>query len=780
MGAILMNTIPENIGQFYLGMEVYPGNQPVLYDAVDLTTHAVIIGMTGSGKTGLGISLLEEAALDHIPIIAIDPKGDIGNLMLNFPQTRAEDFMPYADATVLAQENKTPEQWAEHIAQTWRNGINNSHQSAERMQMLKDSNPVHLYTPGSTTGIPLALFSDFPPPEESIRKDSEAYSEYLDATAGALLSLLKKDHDSLSPQHIFLTHILKHHWDNGAVLTLADLIANISNPPFSKIGILPVNQVFPNKSRNALALSLNSLIASASFANWRKGQPLECEMLFYDQQKNPQTSVLNIAHLNDEERMYFVTLLLSNLINWMRRQQGTSTLRAILYMDEIAGYLPPNANPTSKALFLTLLKQARAFGLGLVLSTQNPIDLDYKALSNAGTWLIGRLQTAQDRERISQGLLSAGANGIDSKEELNDWLNRLEKRTFLLKNVHEEEPCIFHTRWAMSYLAGPLSKAQIETLTANSQSAESITPNETSANNHAAILPAGIKTYYFPTAVNEKTHYFPTLLGAATVFYQDKRAGIQSDSQVLLNTAFDEKIDWKHAETVALNLEQLQSNPQQPAVYHDTPVQIEDSEFWKQAEKSFKTVLRQHSSIEIFYCPDLKIYGEVGENEESFRNRLTSIAHEKRDEAISKLRGKYAKKQRTLIRRKVSAQHAIERETKQASGSLMDAGMAIGGALLGAFMGRKMLSQTNIRRATSAMRRTGKIGKERQDIIAAEEKMALVDAEIEALEEQLSTDLATLQAQYNPQTILLERKTINAKSSDIQIDFIALAYRALG
>lgn len=594
----MATAIPENIGQFYLGSETYPQKDtPILYDAADLTTHAVIIGMTGSGKTGLGICLLEEAALDHIPVIAIDPKGDLGNLALDFPETKPEDFLPYADPSVLSQKGISAEEWAKETAANWQKGIAKSGQTAARMQALKSSNPVHLYTPGSDTGIPLSLLANLAPPDKIVRDDNESYAQYLDATAGGLLALLKISADAMDPQQVFLTQVLKHNWDANKTLSLADLIGQIQNPPFAKIGVLPVAQVFPDKDRQKLAMALNSLLASPSFASWRIGAPLDAETLFYASDKTPQTSVLNIAHLGDAERMFFLTLLLNNVINWMRRQQGTGTLRAILYMDEVAGYLPPNGNPPSKPLLLTLLKQARAFGLGLVLSTQNPIDLDYKALSNAGTWCIGRLQTAQDRARVTEGLLSAGEKGI-AKADLDSWFDKLGKRQFLLHNIHEDSPCIFATRWAMSYLAGPLTKAQIEKLTATEKAQQpATTSSKTPSNATPAILPAGVDTYFFPTpnASGSTVHYYPSVVGCAKLFFSDSKSGVRQERQLLLNCAFDDdSLDWAKSQAAQVSSEQLQNAPQTPAVFHPTPASAQDGKTWKAWEEDLKTYLRQH------------------------------------------------------------------------------------------------------------------------------------------------------------------------------------------
>ncbi|MDO4776555.1 MAG: DUF87 domain-containing protein [Cardiobacteriaceae bacterium] len=777
-------TIPENIGQFYLGTEILPNDGvPVLYDAADLTTHAVIIGMTGSGKTGLGISLLEEAALDNIPVIAIDPKGDLGNLALNFPARRPEDFLPYADEAALRQSGDSAQSWAENTAQKWAQGIDGSGQSAARQQTLKNANPVHLYTPGADYGIPLSLLANLTAPDLAIREDAQSYADYLDATAGALLALIGEDSEALGPAHIFLSHLLKHYWDHNEDLDLAALIQGINQPPFERIGVLPVAQVFPPKSRDKLAMGLNALLASPSFAAWRQGAPLDCQQLFYDADNRAQTSVLNISHLSDAERMFFVTLLLGNLISWMRRQSGSSTLRAILYMDELFGYLPPSANPPSKKPLLTLLKQARAFGLGLVLSTQNPVDLDYKALSNAGTWLIGRLQTAQDRARVADGLTSASAQGLD-RAELDTWFDRIDKRLFLLHNIHEKAPCLFKTRFAMSYLAGPLSREHTRALTASNPRRASA-PVASADNGHDSrppILPNGIARYYFPSAqASATTHYYPLAIAAARLHFSDSKSGARSEQTLLLQCPFDgDAPDWSQSSPSPLTLAQLQNAPHQPCQHHPAPVSVQDAAQWKAWEKALATWLRQNQTVAVYHSKALDLYSEPGESETAFRARLTTAAHEKRDAAMAALRMKYAKKQTALDKQQLAAQSATAREQAQSSQSLLQAGLAIGGAILGAFGGRKVMSTSNIGKAQSAIKSAAKVQKERQDIAAAAAKEQLIAEQIAQLEAELAAELQTLREQFDPQTLELTEKQIAVKASDIDIRFLALGYQPLG
>ncbi|UJF25187.1 DUF87 domain-containing protein [Suttonella sp. R2A3] len=770
--------IEEQIGQFYIGTDIDDKNAAINYDAADLTTHAVIVGMTGSGKTGLGIGLLEEAALDSIPVIAIDPKGDLGNLALNFPQTRAQDFAPWADEAMLTQAGMSRDEWAEKTAKTWREGIAGSGQGPERMQALKDANPVTIYTPGSQDGVPLSLLADLAPPNQTIRSDINAYSEALDATAAALLSLIGNAGDPLAPTHVFLTQVLRHHWDAERSLTLAELIKAILEPPFASLGVMPLDDVISANERRKLAMSLNSLLASPSFANWMNGKPLDCQRLFYDSELRPQTAVLNIAHLSDSERMFFVTLLLSNLISWMRQQPGSGSLRAIVYMDEIFGYLPPTANPPSKTLFLTLLKQARAYGLGLVLSTQNPVDLDYKALSNAGTWFVGRLQTAQDRARLRDGLLSASSAQF-SADDLDNALDKLGKRVFLLHNIHEQTPCLFHTRWVMSYLAGPMDSQRLKQLKPK-DFAETNTIQAQSKLESAPVLPEGVRAYYAPSVADDSglTHYHAHLLAHAKIFYSDKVSDTRHETLLKLRIPFNDNAepDWQKATPLKLAQAQLGNTPQRPVNFDGVPSTLSNADHWKTWDKALGTYLRQEQTLSVLFHKEIGIYSEADEDEQSFRQRIIPEAHAARDSAMNALRQKYASKQSTLERQLITAETRVDRESSQSSQSMIDAGLSIGSALLGAFMGRKVMSKTNMRAASSALRRAGRVQQQRQDVANAEAKLTIIQEQLDTLDANLAAELMALRQQFDPQTMPLETRTITALARDIDIKELAVLY----
>jgi hypothetical protein len=463
---------------FYLGREHdlalgKTAEGPLLYKSSNLTTHAVCVGMTGSGKTGLCVSLLEEAALDGVPVIAIDPKGDLGNLLLAFPGFQPADYRPWIDEAAAQRKGQTADAAAAEAAVLWRDGLAKWGQDATRVERYASSVERRVYTPGASHGLPLTVLRSFDAPPKEVRDDDDAFRQRVASAVSGLLGLLGIDADPVrSREHILLSTVLTEAWNKGQNVGVADLIKQIKSPPFKTVGVMDLDEFFPEKQRTKLAMDLNNLLASPSFAGWVQGQALSVPELLYGPATaeqpagKPRLSVVSIAHLDDAQRMFFVTILLSEVLAWMRTQSGTSGLRAILYMDEVFGYFPPTANPPSKEPMLTLLKQARAFGLGIVLATQNPVDLDYKGLSNCGTWFLGRLQTERDKMRVMEGLegASAQAGSTFDKQQMERTLAGLGNRIFLMNNVHEDAPRVFQTRWAMSYLCGPLSRGQIKRL----------------------------------------------------------------------------------------------------------------------------------------------------------------------------------------------------------------------------------------------------------------------------------------------------------------------------
>jgi hypothetical protein len=472
-GAVAADRLADR-SAFYLGREYdLPARKPlpgpeheIHYPSRYLVTHGVVVGMTGSGKTGLCISLLEEAAIDGIPCIVIDLKGDLTNLLLQFPELRPEDFKEWLDPEDARQKSIPPEKYAAQLAASWRKGIEESGQPLARIKELKESSEWRIYTPGSEAGLPLSVLKNFAAPKGRVAR--EVVAQKLDATTTALLSLTGIASDPVqSREHILIAQLLQAAWNRKMDLTLKDLVGQVREPPLGDVGSLPLDEFYPPKERMKLAAALNNILASPSFETWITGEPLDLAKMMYSAEGKPRQLIFYLAHLDDAQRMFFITLLLDEVVSWMRKQQGTSSLRALLYFDEVFGYLPPYpANPPTKQPLMTLLKQARAFGVGVLLATQNPVDLDYKALSNAGTWFVGKLQTERDKARLIEGLESVAAErGTRSAaDSLAKMITALGNRIFLLHSIHASEPRPFQTRWALSYLRGPVTLDQIPRL----------------------------------------------------------------------------------------------------------------------------------------------------------------------------------------------------------------------------------------------------------------------------------------------------------------------------
>lgn len=498
-----MQSPPERLGSFYLGAEYdlnqgRPTETPIQYDARDLTTHAVCVGMTGSGKTGLCIGLLEEAAMDKVPAILIDPKGDITNLLLQFPDLLPEDFRPWINVDDARRRGQTIDEYAAATATTWREGLGEWGITPERIRVLNETTAYTIYTPGSDAGIPISILSSLAAPQMDFDTNAEAIRDRIAGTVAALLGLVGVDADPVrSRESILLANIFEHFWRQNQNLTLADLIMAVQNPPVRTLGVFDVDTFYPQKERFSLAMAFNNLMAAPTFQSWLQGEALDIDRLYYTPEGKPRHSIFYIAHLSDNERMFFVTLLLESLLTWVRRQTGTTSLRALLYFDEIFGFFPPVAEPSSKKPLMTLLKQARAFGLGVVLVTQNPVDIDYKGLTNAGTWFIGKLQAERDKARVVEGLKGAIAEaGGATDTDYDSLINRLGNRVFLMHNVHEDRPVVMHTRWAMSYLRGPLTRPQVQQLMAGRKaaaaalSAPAVSGLSTRSESPAPVLPS--------------------------------------------------------------------------------------------------------------------------------------------------------------------------------------------------------------------------------------------------------------------------------------------------
>jgi len=779
----------EKLGAFYLGkrhdMEADERTDDlVLYDSKDLTTHAVIIGMTGSGKTGLGIGMLEEAAMDNIPVIAIDPKGDLGNLMLTFPQFKAESFRPWINTRAASDNGQTADEYAADQAALWKKGLAGSGQTGARIKAFRKKTDVSIYTPGSNAGQPVSVLQAFTAPKAALLEDGDLYRERVQATATSILSLLGVDADPItSREHILISQILDHAWQEGRDLDIAALIGAIQSPPISRIGVMDIESFYPSKERFGLAMRINNLLAAPGFSVWMEGEALDCQRLLYTEDGKPRISVMSIAHLDENERMFFVAMLLNDLIAWMRSQQGTSSLRAILYMDEIFGYMPPVANPPTKRLLLTLLKQARAYGLGLVLSTQNPVDLDYKGLSNTGTWFIGRLQTERDKARVMEGLEGASEGGKFDKQKMERTLAGLGKRRFLLHNVHEEDTVVFNTRWVMSYLAGPLTRDHIKTLMSGRKktqpaAAQKPAAKATQTNSDAPMLPPAVEQYYLPASGSD-LQYHSRLVAAAEMTFSSARYDVNEQKELLFAVEFDDgpiAVDWDNAETLDLHMDELASEGEDGATYTELHADAANAKKYTTWRRDFKRWVRQNETITLYRSKKYKLTSEASESEGDFRVRLQVVANEKRDASVAKLRKRYTSKASTLENRLMRAQQAIEREQQQSSKKKIDTAISFGAAILGAVLGRKRITNSTASKMGTAIRSASGARKEAGDVARAKETAKKVKSDLAALEAALQEDIDALDSAFDAQAEGLDEIQVKAKATDIAIPVVGLLW----
>jgi hypothetical protein len=785
----------ERLGIFYLGQSLTSA-ELLLYDSKDLLTHAVCLGMTGSGKTGLCLSLIEEAAIDRIPVIAIDPKGDISNLLLTFPDLNREEFLPWINEDEARRQGLSSEQFADNQAKLWRTGLQETFQSASRIKLLADSAEFLIYTPGSAAGLPVSVLSSLDPPILAQDDLADHFTDKINQSAGALLTLLGEDIDPLtSKEHILVANILENAWKAGQSLTLAQLIERIQKPPFDYIGALDIEAFFPAKKRFDLAVSFNNLLAAPTFAAWQQGEPLDFSKLLYDASGKPRVLIFSIAHLSENQRMFFVTLALNQLIDWMRGQSGTTSLRAIFYMDEIFGYFPPVSNPPAKQPLLTLLKQARAYGLGLVLASQNPVDLDYKGLANAGTWFIGRLQTERDKARVLEGLEGAAAEGGAKfdRQAMERQIAGLGSRVFLVNNVHQGTPSVFKTRWTLSYLRGPLTREQIKKLMEQEkhkrengldkptpQAEKPRAPGEL-LEERPTLLP-NLDQFFAPisksTTVKGQVFYQPRLVASASLHYLDTKAKLDwLETRTFLASFNDEglPVDWSDSKRVNLNIATLAKQPVTPAYFARVPLVAAKPENYKNFSKQFLDWIVGSQRTYLFKSAALAEYSKPNESERDFRIRLTSAINEKRDQAIAQLNKKYATKMAALEAKSTAAQAKLDGAVEKAKEEQVQSAVSIGTTVLGAILSRR-ISASTINKAGSAVKRASKSAQKRVEVSSQQEALAAVEREKQALEAEIASEIKTIREQFDVQSHALETVSFALKKSQLSLQIFGLIW----
>ncbi|MBX7103450.1 MAG: DUF853 family protein [Gemmataceae bacterium] len=789
----------EKLGVFYLGRKYdLPAKKTlddlVLFPSKNLVTHGLVVGMTGSGKTGLCFDLIEEAAIDGIPAIVIDPKGDLSNLLLTFPGLTPEQFRPWVNEEDAVKAGVSVDEFAAQQAAMWKKGLADWKQEPDRIDRLRAAADFSVFTPGSSAGLPVSVLRSFDVPPPEILEDGELLRERVSSTVGGLLQLVGVSADSVkSREMVFLSNILQKAWADGRSLDLGGLIAEVQNPTVKKVGVLDVDTFFPAKDRFELAMQLNNLLASPSFAAWMEGEPLDIGKMLYSPAGKPQVAIFSIAHLGDAERMFFVTMLLNQMLAWMRSQSGTSSLRALLYMDEIFGYFPPVANPPSKQPLLTLLKQARAFGLGVVLATQNPVDIDYKGLSNIGTWFIGRLQTERDKMRILDGLDGAASaqGGKFDRGEMERTLSALGNRVFLLHSVHDDGQVIMQSRWAMSYLRGPMSRAQIKGLMA-ARRAEAVPPKPAGSENKPAIaakpaaaarpvLPPEITQLFAPPRAGDGIVFLPRLFACAQVRFADKKLKVddgQDISAVVEITDDAVPVNWDQAEEIEIPLDDL-SKDAPHGEFAECAGPASTSKNYAKWSKDFANWVYANKRLTLFQFSndDIDLTSKVGEEEREFRIRVQQAMRETRDAAVAKLQTKFAKefaKQEEKVRK---AELALQAKEAQAQSSKMSTVISFGSTILGSiFGGRKVVTAGNISKAATAAKSVGRTMQQSQNAENAQQNVDAEKQKLQELHDTMQAEIDAISESADAAKLQLETAEIKPTKANISVRLVGLVW----
>ncbi len=797
-------------------------DKELFYDPDDLTTHGVVVGMTGSGKTGLCIDMLEEAALLGIPALMIDPKGDITNTLLHFPDLLPQDFAPWINPDEVRREGKTVEQASEETAELWRGGLDSWGIAGDRIQALKDSASFAIYTPGSDAGLPVNIMASLSAPAISWDSNREQIREQIASTATALLGLIGlTDVDPVtSREHVLLANIFENAWSQGQDLDLGELIMQIQSPPFDKVGFLSTDAFFDDKDRFELAAKFNNLVASPSFQTWIEGDPLDIQTLLYHEDGRPRHSVFYIAHLADQERMFFVTLLFSAIETWMRTQSGTGSLRTLIYFDEIFGYLPPTSNPPSKEPMLRLLKQARAFGVGLLLATQNPVDVDYKALSNAGTWFIGRLATARDKDRLLDGLAGAAGGGPDRKT-LSDAISSLGKRVFVARNVHEKESALFQTRWAMNYLAGPMTRIQIPALN-QLAGAEPVPGQETgkppqqetvaetiakgaavASLPEAAVdvdelpgtrtpppLPRGAGELFITPTLNPEEAiqkagrslpldasvagllYRPAIFGQASVLYNARKYDIRHEKEfafLVHDVRANGRVDWEEFLINPLDFKRLDSDPQDGARFSALEEAISEKGSLSDLKSDLADWIYRDAPMMVKANEVLDVYGGPDESLETFRQRSVAAADDKLQDEEDKLEEKYQRKLDNLATKLKREERELAEDEADVSRRKQEEYTSYAETIFSFFSGRR-------RSLSTAMSKRGRRSKAEEEVEESIEEIADLKEQIADLKLELEDEIDELETHWMEVAEEHGEIPVTPYKKDIHLDFFGIAW----
>jgi len=778
-------------GHLFLGGVVDPERRErtedlLTYPSERFTTHGVIVGMTGSGKTGLGIDLVEEALLAGIPTLVLDPKGDMGNLLLQFPEFDPRDFAPYVDDAEARRQGISSDELAARTAEMWKRGLGSWGIDGDRLRRLLSTADLTIYTPGSTAGVGIDILGSLEAPEDGWESDPETYRDEIEGYVSSLLTLAGIDADPISdPQHILVATIIEDAWREGRALDLASLITAIPTPPFRKLGVFDLDEFFPSKKRMALAMRLNGLVASPSFAEWMQGVPFDLDAMLTTPEGSPRAAIVYLAHLSDTERQFVVTLLLSKLVTWMRRQAGTSELRALVYMDEVFGFVPPTAEPPSKKPILTILKQARAYGVGMVLSTQNPVDLDYKAMSNAGTWMIGRLQTERDKARILEGL--SAASGAVDVELFDRLISGLDKRQFVLHSTRETQPTVFTTRWAQSYLAGPLTRDQIAELmrdrrptdgrqTSSRPVDDTPTSDDTTpAADAPPTVAPGVEIRFVDPAAPwlrtigaDPTGRVHRAAALATVRLRYDDAPTKLDHREVWEAVIFPLTDPFDPDTV----HEVDHDPRdlvpvpEEARYLAPEAPIEAKSFWNRLARGLRDHLVARRTVTVFRNRDLKLVSRVGETEEAFLSRCREAAEDAADRDVAKLVDRYRRRIDAVKDKLRAAERRVRDLAADVEARRSEELLSGAGDLLGAILGGRRRSSA-LSRAAARRRQTRQL---EQRLISAQERQDDLLADLAELEDELADEIETITARWEERAARIEELTVPLEAADVTVE----------
>ncbi len=806
---------------FFLGKQLDPATQTltetrVEYDPRDLTTHAVCVGMTGSGKTGLCVTLLEEAALSGLPAILIDPKGDIANLLLQFPELQPADFQPWVNVDEARRAKLSVEAHAAQTAERWRAGLAQWGLGPDQMRRLRETVAWAVYTPGSDAGRQISILKSLEKPELPWEENQELLRERIAGICAGLLGLVGVQADPVkSREHILLANIFEHAWQNDHPLDLAALITQVQTPPFAKLGVFEVDRFYPEADRLELALALNAIVAAPSFQSWIAGEPLDINSLLHTPEGKPRLSILYVAHLSEAERMFFITLLLEQLVAWLKGQSGTTSLRGLLYFDEVYGYFPPYPfNPPSKVPLMRLLKQARAFGLGVMLVTQNPGDLDYKGLTNTGTWFIGKLQTERDKARLLEGLetISAQSRAALPIADLDKLISSLAPRQFLLNNVHSPGPLLFNTRWAMSYLAGPLTREQIRVFKpkpaaapASPAAAASPRPSLAMTTRAApwpapttiAAIPAAIAQYYLPAArpleeavtawragTGQKRAHFtgegelvyrPALLAQAVVRYVLAKAHLNTDRRFAFlasDPAAEALPRWREYEVAALVPGQLSRTPAPGGrSVGDVPAALTDPKKLAAWQKDLLSYLYRTADFTLHQNTPLKLYSHPGQSYAEFLAECQRAADARRQEEVYAIRARFDKQLDRLEDRLIASQRDLKEDREQVRAREAENRWTGIENFVGFVLGN-----TPYRPMSTSASKERLVKKARTDVEKGEETVERLQAQVDALKQEAQTLFEASQAKWTAVAHDIKELRITPRRSDILMEVFGLGW----